>query len=880
LTELSSPPRARPGRASTLDDALRAAYLDVLTLRYRLLDLSTLTPDRLDEQLQVGLAQVFVPQHVRADPPPVELPRDLRRRLLEAKELDLAELPEELDRELLAKARAMHKATASRPVLDVVTEPTQRLTVVLGDPGAGKSSLLRYLALAMSGQPHGDEALKRLDGWLPVLVELRDYADPGWRTGRWANGTMLDYLDHLYTQQSCGLPREVLEGYLRGDGRAVVMFDGLDELFDAGTREETTRRIAGFAARYPRVRVVVTSRIIGYHRALLDGAGFTVHTLQDLDQKQIERFVRRWYTLAFHTSPAESAQRTERLLAAIERSVSVRDLAGNPLLLTILASIGRRRELPKERHRVYQHAVEVLTQHWDVNKAVQDTSVAMDYIDEEDKRELLRRIARRMQAGEGGIAGNRLAGTDLVAEFESYLRERYQKPPDQARIVAKKMLEQFRDRNFILSRFGPGLYGFVHRALLEYCCADDIVYRTNVVQETSTKDLVVAVFGGHALDPVWHEVLLLVAGKIHERFLAKIIDHLLDLVPTPLSGENEAESLTLISLGMRVLVEARRLPSLEAQGVRLLIAFAELLYSARQISLDRLGGALLRKPLELDSAFLAVKDCGSLFPGRQAYVDWLRSTNFAAPSFSFYAESLDARIVEIATSLFPGDPELRDHLMSRVERRDQGLRLEAMRWRDKKTGTWLKQRAGVDDSDVRLVAVVALAKGWPDQQTHVVLVQRLRIDNNPSVRRAAVQGLAAGWRDERTRAVLVERARIDASLVVRVAAVEAYAVGSLDEQTRGWLVQRAKAGKDLAVRLAAMQALVTGWADERSRTWLMERASIDKSANVRLLAVRALARGWRDEQTHAFLAERAEADRNQNVRKAARALAAEWPDEP
>jgi len=25
------------------------------------------------------------------------------------------------------------------------------------------------------------------------------------------------------------------------------------------------------------------------------------------------------------------------------------------------------------------------------------------------------------------------------------------------------MLEQFRDRNFILSKFGPGLFGFVHR---------------------------------------------------------------------------------------------------------------------------------------------------------------------------------------------------------------------------------------------------------------------------------------------------------------------------------------------------------------------------------------------------------------------------------
>ena len=52
------------------------------------------------------------------------------------------------------------------------------------------------------------------------------------------------------------------------------------------------------------------------------------------------------------------------------------------------------------------------------------------------------------------------------------------------------MLEQFRDRNFILSRFGPGLFGFVHRALLEYCCADEIVYRLNVAQDPYLDELV------------------------------------------------------------------------------------------------------------------------------------------------------------------------------------------------------------------------------------------------------------------------------------------------------------------------------------------------------------------------------------------------------
>ena len=152
----------------------------------------------------------------------------------------------------------------------------------------------------------------------------------------------------------------------------------------------------------------------------------------------------RWYTHAYPADVREAARRSERLLAAINRSPATRDLAGNPMLLTILAALGRRRELPRERQRVYQHALEVLVQHWDLNRAVRDTRVDMDYIDEEDKRELLRRIAHRMQSGHGGIIGNRITRDELLTAFASYLHERYQQSPDRAKIVAKTVLEQLR----------------------------------------------------------------------------------------------------------------------------------------------------------------------------------------------------------------------------------------------------------------------------------------------------------------------------------------------------------------------------------------------------------------------------------------------------
>ena len=56
-------------------------------------------------------------------------------------------------------------------------------------------------------------------------------------------------------------------------------------------RERITHQIVGFTNDYPKARVIVTSRVIGYRRKILTDAGFTHFTLQDLDEKQVETFV-------------------------------------------------------------------------------------------------------------------------------------------------------------------------------------------------------------------------------------------------------------------------------------------------------------------------------------------------------------------------------------------------------------------------------------------------------------------------------------------------------------------------------------------------------------------------------------------------------------
>ncbi|MGW3105757.1 NACHT domain-containing protein [Streptomyces sp. NPDC001100] len=791
-----------------------ATYARRVRETYGNLDLEVLTPDN-DQSVQpsVEMREVFVVPTVRANPPQVELSRELLSKLLKGKELAAdGELPPSLDLELLNSLTESYRRQPAEDVLDVLEREGSQRVVLLGDPGAGKSTLAHYLALAMTGDLHPDGPVAAVAGRIALIVELRHYAQPAWRQQSFA-----DFIAHLWTTEGMGLPLPVLRRLL-DEGRVLVVFDGLDEIFEPEFRAETARRIAGFAAHHERCRVLVTSRVIGYQRQTLDGAEFAHYMIQDLDTPRVHEFAGRWYTTTCPGQPALTEMLVTRLKKAIALSRSVRELAGNPLLLTILAILGRRQTLPRDRHEVYQHAVTVLVARWDrdakhltapLSGPVAD---ALDLLGQTERLEMLRLLARRMQEGSDGISGNYVPEVDIEDVFRQYL-QLCDVRPDVARRAARAMVQQLRERNFILARYGGGAMGFVHRTFLEYLAAADIVHRYEHEREWTPEALVSEVLIPRTEDTAWHEVILLVAGKLREHDTGTLVDSLVR--PAPFTDRKER-----LVLALQTLAEVKKVWTLKTQSVAVVDGITQSLSTGS----ESFTAALHEYPyFAVDQLSPSLASFGENWAGRDRYLTW----------FHVWGQFIGTRVpAQLASALHRDFSAVIAYarFARHPSARAGALTVLGERWPTIATVTEAIKTSAVRDKDrVRIAALQALSTRPIEHEgaaeLRLFLQARAINESTPGVRKEALNALARRHPDDETVCFLRWRAQVDVFDAVRATAAALRAKLLSEPEEEGGEARALPASRDSAyiprrsvTRLGSdLAAAMAAWRSRRPR---------------------------------------------------------------
>ncbi|GIF25331.1 hypothetical protein BJ973_003610 [Actinoplanes tereljensis] len=185
---------------------------------------------------------------------------------------------------------------------------TETPLLLLGQPGAGKSSLTHILAARL---PATDYLVARVPlREVPAEAEIQDQIELAIRSA---------------------IGETVAWAEMAEDALAVVLLDGFDELLQATGLHQSDylQRVAQFQARELAqnrpVAVIVTSRVAVADRARIP-AGSPVVRLEPFSDSQIEQWLRVWNQVNPSIEPLRSG-----VLARLP------ELAGQPLLLLMLA---------------------------------------------------------------------------------------------------------------------------------------------------------------------------------------------------------------------------------------------------------------------------------------------------------------------------------------------------------------------------------------------------------------------------------------------------------------------------------------------------------------------------------------------------------------
>ena len=244
-----------------------------------------------------------------------------------------------------------------------------RQMVIRKKGGYGKTTLLKHITLIYGQGKQGKFHAPKL---IPFLIVLRDWK----KENGILSETSLPNLAELITnyhlpkiskkQQRLKPPSKWAE-FLLNHGKALVMFDGFDELPE-GQRQRVSYWISEQMQEYDQTVFILTSRPAGYE----DYVGkrpATPLTIQDFSPSQQADFVERWYLCQERCYRDDEKRIEQAKNAATKKSQDLisqltdrdrpelQELAKNPLLLNMLVTFHRFSpsvKLPRRRIELYK----------------------------------------------------------------------------------------------------------------------------------------------------------------------------------------------------------------------------------------------------------------------------------------------------------------------------------------------------------------------------------------------------------------------------------------------------------------------------------------------------------------------------------------------
>ena len=408
VTEQSAPPNEPLTETISIDEQVQTArdkigaYIEERCGTMRVLDMTQ----------PIGLDDIYTNVNI--------LEKITGRRGLEIIELMKNCDPEDFDRFGLS-----HVIDERVPGLEAV-ERYSRL-IVLGKPGAGKTTFLKYIAIqCISGNFQKNH--------VPVFITLKQFAEAPNHPN----------LQGFISQQ---LDTEIIQ--LLKSGKFLILLDGLDEV-----REEDSSRIIKqieeFTHRYSRNKFIMTCRIAAQEYTFQQ---FTEVEVADFDDEQIKTFVTNWFRSKEPDAP-------DKFMKQLQSNKQIKELATNPLLLTLLClEFEDSGDFPSDRAELYNRAIHTLLRKWDSKRGIVRDDVYKQ-LSIRHKEDLLSEVAWKTFERKDYFFKQRSV-EEYISDYIRNLPEA-KTDPEALRIDSEAVLKSIEAQHGLLVERARGIYSFSH----------------------------------------------------------------------------------------------------------------------------------------------------------------------------------------------------------------------------------------------------------------------------------------------------------------------------------------------------------------------------------------------------------------------------------